>query len=344
MDTQGIFITCHAMLRYVQRVLQQPVGEDYSFSGQEINELYPIILGHIERGICLPTHCCLLFVQPKRSGYRATMRTLDAFADGTLARSGTVTSWGRYIYDGTICVVMEKNRVMTVIIPDEAQHTMLEELLTRANPSELPPALRQPTPPPENSDQQMAHVLGEALRINEQQSSEASGPKPPPVYLELLRPKKVFSSGRVSPKFVALFLRWIGRVVPARAGKRTLLLLDTHYRFFAPYVALLEGNGLDTQYLPEHINSGKSKKSKTQLLNRSQLCKLLTKRSTEYAHIFILGARPSVRIILQFIHEHVGYVYECTESHRLETLGDDTAFVVDIENPDPFNRVSRFQP
>lgn len=350
MDTQGIFITCHAMLRYAQRVEGQLIDKEYTFSAAEIGKYCRIIRSHIEHGVCLPTSCCQLFVKPDRSNHSSAKRVLRALANNAPDSSAAETGWGSYIYDeqAGICIVIEGSVVKTVIAPDAEQLATLEEQLARINRNALLPA-PQPTPPPmdldqlEDPDQQMADVFSAAFQLNEQRRMKSADSAPAPVYVELLHPNKVPKQDRITPKFVAMFLRWIGRVIPGTPGTRVLLLLDPHYRFFRRYVALLQVGGLDVHYLPEPKGSGIANKPRGQLQNYDQLRELISDR--RHDRVFILGTHASAFATLQLVHQHVGYVRECAASPaHSDDLDGDTVYAVDLDNPDHLNNVSRFQP
>jgi hypothetical protein len=351
MDTQGIFITCHAMLRYAQRVESRLIDKEYTFSAAEIGKYCRTIRSHIERGACLPTICCQLFVKPDRSNHSSAKRVLRALANNAPDSSAAETGWGSYVYDeqAEICIIIEDGVVKTVIAPNEEQLVTLEEQLERIKQNALPPA-PQPTPPPmdldqPDPDQQMADVFSSAFQLNEKRRLNSADSAPAPVYVELLHPDRVPKHDRATPKFVAMFLRWIGRVVPGTAGTRVLLLLDPYYRFFRRYVALLQVGGLDVHYLPEHQGSGIANKPRGQLQNYDQLRELISTRGSKYGYVFILGTHASTLRVLQLIHQHIGCVSECTRSSLQSWMLDgDTVFAVDIDNPDQTGNVSRFQP
>ncbi|MFH1078308.1 MAG: hypothetical protein V1745_03470 [Patescibacteria group bacterium] len=242
METSGLHVTIHAILRYAQRVERRDIMDDYYFVREERDRYTSLILSCISMGEPLPAQCCQFFVKPtsvRRS--RSYHRAMGSLANETLAADSIPLSWGSYVFDGAACFVVERGRILTVIVPDAMEIETLESILEnedRAPTGSSSPLLTDP------SLAETRNMLLEAADLIRSEHSDGSLGLPRPSRIEVLEPAWIPSGETcVNTEFVAMFLRWIGRVIPAD-GRPVLLLYDAHYRFFRHTIDLLSDHGL----------------------------------------------------------------------------------------------------
>jgi len=332
MDTRNLRVTTHAAVRFGQRVEGLPWDDDVQLVKSERDRIQGKILKRISGGRTLPTHCCLLFVKPGRGAKDRNVQ--DALADGTLSTSSGETAWGSYVYDGTVCYVIEDNEVVTIVAPDEEQHRGLEDLLDRL--SNAPDAGPPPSIPLDMCGQR-EQLLRKAVEVNELLHAASDHKMPEPVSVEIYYPHDIIEDElHQKPAFVAGFLRWIGRVIPAR-DKPVMLILDPHFRFFTSVTDLLSVGRLETTIMPrgfdQHTLAAMGDKAPGYTFVRNALNGQLD----DYAHTFFLCTRKTVSAVLGVARRHTASFDPL--SHVEYFRG--TVFALDRSKP-PRERLSRF--